>query len=187
PPYVFRSDLSNNPDPHEGSIMRITPRPSLHRTILALLSTFFALLLARTTFAQSRAAVAWMVGGHAAPVAGVVYSPDGNFVFSASIDGTIKQWRRSVGRLIASFSIPSSTFPGLGGLNGVRFMPDGQTLLATGGGGVFIFRLSDGALLQFFVPGEFTNGAALSPDGSLLACSGAFTGFDEGVAFFRTS
>src|SRR5262245_51064156 len=151
--------------------MRIRRHPSPNRTILALFLTCIALQPTRTAFAQSRAAVAWMAGGHAGPVGGVAYSPDGDFAFSASDDGTIKQWRLSDGRLIASFSLPSSTFPGRADLNGIRFMPDGQTLLATGGVGVFIFRLSDGALLQFFVPGEFANGAALSPDGSLLACS----------------
>lgn len=72
----------------------------------------------------------WTLGGHTADVNAVAFSPDGRRGFSASGDGTIKEWDLEHGREIRT--IWGDGVP----LEAVSFSPDGSLALSGGADGV---------------------------------------------------
>jgi WD40 repeat protein len=78
---------------------------------------------------------------HPPPVLSTAFSPDGRFLASASMMGEVRVWDLDENRLAASFSTPDFTSWGIiksphycGGIYGLAFSPDGESLLCCGMG-----------------------------------------------------
>ncbi|WP_392533963.1 AAA-like domain-containing protein [Nostoc sp. C117] len=104
--------------------------------------------------------------GHTAAVLAVDVSPDSSIIASASIDQTVKLWRRD-GREVATLKGHK------GGVRAVNFSPDGQTIASGGEDGTIKLWKLDGTLLKTF-KGHTASvwGVAFSPDGQYLASAG---------------
>jgi WD40 repeat protein len=105
--------------------------------------------------------------GHAAPVMGATFSPDGQTIASASWDGNIKLWQPN-GQELRTIKGRSAE------LWNVVFSPDGQMLAAGGSDQTVKLWSIDGTELYTLtghtgIVGE----VAFSPDGKYLASAGA--------------
>ncbi len=106
---------------------------------------------------------------HGGGVNSVIFSPNGEFLASGSVDGKIRLWRVSDGTLVRTLEGHNE------GVYTVAFSPDGNILASTGGYDdktVHLWRVADGTLLHSLVaPDAFKKalGVAFSPDGKLLA------------------
>ncbi|MBD2743443.1 AAA-like domain-containing protein [Coleofasciculus sp. FACHB-1120] len=101
--------------------------------------------------------------GHQAAVMAVDISPDSKLIASASVDKTVKLWRRD-GTEIATLTGHQAI------VRRVKFSPDGQ-LIASGSddGTVKLWKL-DGTLLKNFQGNSLAVwGVAFSPDGQIIA------------------
>ena len=107
-----------------------------------------------------------------APVANVVFSPDGNTIASGNWDDSIVQLSdvqtgQSIGRLAGH-----TTYIG-----GIAFSPDGYTLASSDGAAIRLWDVATSKLKTTFIDhGDHTNNVTFSPDGSILAA-----GSDEQV------
>ncbi|MCX7992248.1 MAG: Ig-like domain-containing protein [Fimbriimonadales bacterium] len=120
------------------------------------------------TFAQGRPDIVWMRGGHRGQVNQIAYSPDGQYLASASEDSTIKIWRLSDGQLVRTLTGHAS------GVFSLAFSPDGQ-YLASGSedAAVKIWRVSDGQLIRTLTGhAAGLRSVVFSPDGQYLATGG---------------
>ncbi|WP_414754496.1 AAA-like domain-containing protein [Anabaena sp. CCY 9910] len=101
--------------------------------------------------------------GHTAAVMAVDISPDSSLIASASIDRTIKLWRRD-GTKIATLKGHQ------GAVRSVKFSPDGQTVASASEDGTIKLWKLNGTLLKTF-KGHTASvwGVAFSPDGQFLA------------------
>ena len=116
--------------------------------------------------ASDGALIAGRIGAHSNGTTSVVFSPDGQLLATGGRDGTAKLWH-----------VPDMTL--LQTLNGgvgyrarvfaVSFSPDGKLLAVGGQGGVLLFRVSDGALVETPTGASSTKSLAFSPDGQILA------------------
>ncbi|RCJ32461.1 hypothetical protein A6770_18795 [Nostoc minutum NIES-26] len=113
--------------------------------------------------------------GHTAAVLAVDISPDSSLIASASVDKTIKLWRRD-GTLVATLKGHKAT------VRSVDFSPDGQTLASAGEDGTIQLWKRDGTLLNTF-KGHTASvwGVAFSPDGQFLASAS----FDTTVKLWK--
>ena len=105
--------------------------------------------------------------GHSDGVWSVMFSPKGDTIASASIDGTAKIWQYADGKIIHELKHPT-------GVTALAFSHDGE-YLATGSydSRVRLWRATDGTLLKTFSGHENTVWFVdLSPDGNTLASSG---------------
>jgi len=105
-----------------------------------------------------------IIEGHNDWVDGVEFSPDGQLLASASLDGSVKLWRPD-GTLINTLPAPDG-----GGLTDVSFSPDGQTLAAGGEDtAVYLWR-TDGTLISSLQGHQdWVYFVRFSPDGQRLA------------------
>jgi WD40 repeat protein len=113
--------------------------------------------------------------GHAKEVWNVVYSPHGETLASASMDGTVRVWDASDGKLLHKLEGHK------GPVWGVAYSPDGA-LLATGGddGTVRLWDAKTGEARQKLDgPGGGVFGVAFSHDGRLLAAAVGGPGVDR--------
>ncbi|MBD2524777.1 AAA-like domain-containing protein [Nostoc sp. FACHB-133] len=101
--------------------------------------------------------------GHTASVMAVDVSPDSSLIASASIDNTVKLWRRD-GTEVATLKGHK------GAVRAVDFSSDGQILASVGEDGTIKLWKLDGTLLKTF-KGHTASvwGVAFSPDGQFLA------------------
>ncbi|MFN6465426.1 MAG: AAA-like domain-containing protein [Nostoc sp. DedVER02] len=101
--------------------------------------------------------------GHAAAVLAVDVSPDSSLIASASIDKTIKVWRRD-GTEVATLKGHQAA------VRAIDFSPDGQTLASASEDGTIKIWKRNGTLLNTF-KGHTASvwGVAFSPDGQFLA------------------
>jgi WD40 repeat protein len=72
--------------------------------------------------------------GHQGAVLSCAISRDGRLIASVAWDGTLKIWDVHSGDCLA-------TFPVSGVLFDCAWFPDGQRLVAVGGGGIYFLRL----------------------------------------------
>ncbi|MGI2905746.1 AAA-like domain-containing protein [Tolypothrix sp. VBCCA 56010] len=101
--------------------------------------------------------------GHTAAVLAVDISPDSSLIASASIDKTIKLWRRD-GTEVATLKGHTAT------VRAVDFSPDGQILASASEDGTVKLWKRDGQLLRT-LKGHTASvwGVAFSPDGQFVA------------------
>jgi uncharacterized caspase-like protein/WD40 repeat protein len=122
-------------------------------------------------------------GGHRAFVKELVFTPDGQFLLSASDDKTVRVWDASTGVTVRT--LRGQIGPGNEGkIFALAVSPDGRTL-AVGGyfgpglgdsppyGDVRLFDLRSGKILAVLKAHEYAVYAlAFSPDGAMLAAGG---------------
>lgn len=114
--------------------------------------------------------------GHTDEVIAAAFSPDGTFIYSASLDGTLRIWRNDTATLEASIAHPQGEPVAI---TAMALNPAGtQAALAYADGLVEIVDLTNpraSNLVRFTVgqPGPVTHALAFSPDGALLALGDA--------------
>jgi len=101
--------------------------------------------------------------GHTNWVNSAIFSPDGNFIASASGDNTIKLWRRD-GKLIHTFTGHQET------VNFVSFSPDGKTLVsASDDNTVKLWKLDGNLITTLRGHSDSVNTVMFSPQGDMFA------------------
>jgi WD40 repeat protein len=116
--------------------------------------------------------------GHTDHVNGVAFSPDGQLIASASVDGTVKlwQWDNAIASGKPSYKLLHTLKSHRRQVAGVAFSPDGKTLASAGMDSRVRLWRRDGKEIRAFKGhknGVFT--VAFSPDGKLIA-SASFDG-----------
>ncbi len=105
--------------------------------------------------------------GHTDRLWEAAFSPDGEILASAAVDGEAQIWRKADGQIIHTLKHPA-------GLTGIEFSPDGKMLATCGyDSNITLWRVADGSLLKIFSGGGKTVwDVAFSPDGKTLASGG---------------
>ncbi len=119
--------------------------------------------------------------GHTAPVSSAVFSPDGQLIVTASMDGTARLWSQD-GTPLAVFTahtddIHHSAFTPTDDITSVVFSPDGQTILTASDAGIARLWDRQGKELAIFTGHTYgISSAIFSPDGAtILTASGDWT------------
>ena len=106
------------------------------------------------------------ITAHSNGTTSVAFSPDGQLLASGGRDGTAKIWHLPEMTLVRTLN---------GGVGyqarvfAVLFSQDGQMLAVGGQGGVQLFRVSDGALIQPLNGASSTLSLAISPDDQFIS------------------
>ena len=102
--------------------------------------------------------------GHEHHVWSVTYGPDGSWLVSGSIDGTVKQWDVASGRVLRTMDVG-------GRVRGVAVAPDGHRIaVATESGSLSVWSIPTGdKTTTLSSNGASIGGVSFSPDGALIA------------------
>jgi WD40 repeat protein len=103
-----------------------------------------------------------ILGGHAAQVADLAFSPDGRHLVSASGDGSARVWDLAPAREVL-------TIETLDGYGRIAFSPDGARIAAGDADTIGVWDSVSGAALQRFSQPTLTTGVAFAPDLPWLA------------------
>lgn len=132
--------------------------------------------------AQNSPDILWMQPGHTGWVTAISFSPDGRYLASASIDGTVKLWRLEDGSM-RTIGVHASRVESL------AFSPDGAYLVSCSSysdNTIRLWRVSDGELVRNFRGhSDAAYSVAFSPDGQLIASGGGYA--DRTIRLWRVS
>jgi WD40 repeat protein len=104
---------------------------------------------------------------HTSKLRGVRFSPNGEMVFSSSVDSTIRIWKKETGEVIGTLKHPA-------GVTSIDISPDGNYIVSGSYDAlVRLWRVQDGLLLKEFKGHRGTVwSVAFAPDGKSVASSG---------------
>lgn len=108
--------------------------------------------------------LAALITGHTQGVINVAFSPDGKTLVSGSIDGTLLLWNLEKEKRIQNIDKE--------GKENIRYLPEGNTLAATGYGGTYLWDLKTEKPWPYIDKEEFSllyRFMTLSPDGKTIA------------------
>jgi WD40 repeat protein len=109
---------------------------------------------------------------HSDVVFDLAFSPDGSLLATASYDQTVGLWNARNGGPLARLTGHTGHTGHTGYVTGVVFTPHGRQLASTGAdGSAVLWDVSDRMLMPR--PVASLRGAAMSPDGDLLATGGS--------------
>ncbi len=139
-----------------------------------------ATLVAVSAAAAQSPDVIWSKKVSRAAIDAVQFSPTGDLLATASVDGMVRLYRTSDGRLLGT--VASHGDPALS----LAFSPDGS-LLATGGtdASIHLIRTSDMATLEIIAGTGFVEGLAFTPDGGTLGAALGY--FSRDLRQYRAS
>ncbi len=104
---------------------------------------------------QQRSKKEYIIEGHTAPIVAGRYSPDGEYIFTASLDSTIKIWNRNA-QYLADFKEK------LGSLQDMQITSNGQYLLTASYGQAKIWNSVGTPLLSLPIPNQQVHKVAWS-------------------------
>ena len=129
---------------------------------------------------QGSPRIVWTGVSHTGSANAVAFSPDGQFLASASSDRTVKIWRITDGALVRTLTGFFDT------VTSVAFSHDGEELAAGSiDRNIKIWNVADWSLVHTLVTTDFIFGVAFSPDNTELAAAGGYSG--NWIHTFRTS
>ncbi|MBA2285543.1 MAG: WD40 repeat domain-containing protein [Ktedonobacteraceae bacterium] len=124
----------------------------------------------RPTFPPTRSKVLYIYRGHTDIVSGIAWSPDGQFIASASLDRTVQVWKAVDGMKMLTLTSSAPRFA-------LAWSPDGKFLVSSGAGKIIeIWNVTNGKLiLSYKRHTDEITGVAWSVNGKYLASSSADT------------
>src|SRR5262249_7704538 len=114
------------------------------------------------------------LGNHGRPITDLAFSPDGKFLASAALDGTVKLWGLAEGKELRTLGHP-------GFVRAVAFSPDGKRVAAAGWDGGRVWEADTGKEVKA-LRGFWGWAVAFSPDFKWLAAGG----LDGRLTLWRT-
>jgi WD40 repeat protein len=129
---------------------------------------------------QGSPRIVWTGVSHTASANGVAFSPDGQFLASASSDHTVKIWHVTDGTLVRTLTGFFDT------VTSVAFSHDGQELAAGSiDRNIKVWNAANWSPIRTIVTTDFILGVAFSPDDTELAAAGGYSG--NWIHTYRTS
>ncbi|HLO14908.1 MAG TPA: WD40 repeat domain-containing protein, partial [Anaerolineales bacterium] len=101
---------------------------------------------------------------HDAAVSSVAFSPDGKYIVSGGLDGTVRVWDVVTGKETARMMHDHVTL--------VAFSPDGKFVASAGGNIARVWNVATGKEVAHMIHDHSVNSFAFSPDGKLIVSGG---------------